>query len=75
MSVGHAERTRLTNRITDGLKAYFPQSLRWFSDIGTVSGRAVQVGRSSYVGRPQGGAESASLGIGLHDTTAGAPRD
>ena len=31
-----AERTRLTNRITDGLKAYFPQSLQWFADIGTV---------------------------------------
>ena len=26
------DRTRLTNRITDGLKAYFPQVLEWFSD-------------------------------------------
>jgi hypothetical protein len=31
-----AERTRLTNRITDGLKAYFPHPLQWFSDVGTV---------------------------------------
>ena len=30
------ERTRLTNRITDGLKAYFPQALQWCSDVGTV---------------------------------------
>ena len=30
------ERTRLTNRITDSLKAYFPQALQWCSDVGTV---------------------------------------
>ena len=30
------ERVRLTNRITVSLKAYFPQALEWFSDVGTV---------------------------------------
>jgi transposase len=30
------DRVRVTNRITASLKAYFPQPLQWFSDIGSV---------------------------------------
>lgn len=30
------DRVRVTNRITASLKAYFPQPLQWFSEVGTV---------------------------------------
>ncbi|OXC76795.1 hypothetical protein [Caballeronia sordidicola] len=30
------DQTRLTNRLCDALKQYYPQALEWFNDRGTV---------------------------------------